>query len=67
MHSNFFEDVGIFYYLTVSTSAFLIVAIITFLTRGLTGMEKGKEYPVLKDLNASEMPTASFLNQIQFV
>jgi hypothetical protein len=58
---------GIFYHLTVYTGAFLIVGITALQPRGLTSMEKEKEYLTLKDLIASEMPTSIYLYPIRFV
>jgi hypothetical protein len=59
--------VGLSYHLTVSPGAFLIVGITALQPRGLTSMEKEKEYLALKDLIASEMPKSIYLNQNQFV
>jgi hypothetical protein len=59
VHSNFLEEAGIFYYyhLTVlHTAAFLTVAITALQPRGLTSMEKEKEYLTLKHLIAGETP-----------
>jgi len=64
MCTQIFDEVGILYnFLTSSTATVLVMAITILHPRGSTSIEEEKEYLRLKDLIASETPTAYYLNQ----